>query len=99
MNEAPIILTKQEIQSIIEQAISKVIKIKKPIKKEYLSVKEFAEVFGLHRSSVHEFILKKQIEAIQLKGSSIWRIPISEIEIYKEKSRKQTKKDIFARKF
>lgn len=94
-------ITPSELQEIIEQAISKFKKDVKPekSKRKYLRIREFAEIFGMHKQSIHDLILKKKINAIQMDGTTAWRIPISEVERYEKESGKSTKKNIFTRTF
>ncbi|MDR1474590.1 MAG: helix-turn-helix domain-containing protein [Endomicrobium sp.] len=62
-------------------------------------MKEFAQEFNVTATAVHKWILERKIYAEKLEGTRIWRIPIEEIERYKDKSRKTTKRDIFNRRF
>ncbi|MDR1433859.1 MAG: hypothetical protein LBI93_01705 [Endomicrobium sp.] len=39
-------------------------------------------------------MLERKIYAVKLDGTRIWRIPIEEVEKYKAKSRKTTKKNL-----
>ncbi|MDR1434744.1 helix-turn-helix domain-containing protein [Candidatus Endomicrobiellum devescovinae] len=106
MNER-IELTREEIEQIINSAVEKavlnmkkgnVIEEKKE-KKKYLKTKEFAEIFNVSRVAVHDWIIQKKIDAQRLYGTKIWRIPIEEVEKFKNRSRTMTNKDIFNRKF
>jgi hypothetical protein len=100
--------TSNELQSVIETAVEKAVsklQIKTPLpeekrgKKKLLKIKEFAEEFNVTASAVHKWILERKIYAQKLDGMRIWRIPIEEIEKFKNKSRKTTNKDIFNRSF
>ncbi|MCL1973128.1 MAG: helix-turn-helix domain-containing protein [Endomicrobia bacterium] len=94
-----------ELQAIIERtaqqaAAEAVSKYKKEVKpkrtnRAYLSIKEFAEHFGMKKQTVSKLIKERKIHAIMPLGTTMWRIPISEIENYEKKSRIQTQKDIF----
>jgi excisionase family DNA binding protein len=106
MNET-IQLTRQDLDHIIDSAVEKAIfKIKKGTviddkkeKKQYLKIKEFAEIFNVTRVAVHDWIIQKKIYAERLYGTKIWRIPIEEVDKYKKRSIKETNNDIFKRKF
>ena len=106
MNER-IELTREELEQIINTAVDKaVFKMKKndfsdekKEKKKYLKTKEFAEIFNVSRVAVHDWIIQKKIYGERLYGTKIWRIPIEEVEKYKDRSRKETNKDIFKRNF
>jgi excisionase family DNA binding protein len=92
--------TNEQIQEIIKEALRRFIKDKpKESKHRYVSIKEFATYFGMHKQSISNLIRERKIYAEQMFGTTAWRIPIEEVENYKEKSRKQTKKDIFQRDF
>lgn len=91
-------LTPDQLQKIIEQAVSKFHK-NTLTKKKYVRIREFADHFSLHKQTVHDLILKKKIKAIQMEGTTAWRIPRSEIERYEKESEKSTKKNIFERGF
>jgi excisionase family DNA binding protein len=100
-------LSRSEIEKIIDTAVEKaVLKMKeegnndeKKEAKKYLKIHEFAEIFRVTRVTVHDWIITKKIYAERLYGTRIWRIPIEEVEKYKNKSRKETNNDIFKRKF
>ncbi|MDR2426454.1 MAG: helix-turn-helix domain-containing protein [Endomicrobium sp.] len=66
---------------------------------KYLRIKDFAEIFNLHKQTVSVLIREGKINAVKIYGTTAWRIPIEEVESYKQKSIKQTKKDIFTRDF
>lgn len=68
------------------------------MKPQYLTVKDFAEVFAVTPAAVHKWILQKKIDAIQIAGN-IWRIPIAELENFKDRSRRETNKNVFTRSF
>jgi excisionase family DNA binding protein len=68
-------------------------------KKKLLKIKEFAQEFNVTPATVHKWVLERKIYAEKLNGTRIWRIPIEEIERFKNKSRKTTNKDIFNRSF
>lgn len=92
--------TNEQIQDIIKEALRRFIKDKpKEHKRLYVSIKEFAAYFGMHKQSISNLIRERKIYAEQMFGTTAWRIPIEEVENYKEKSRKTTKKDIFNRSF
>jgi hypothetical protein len=69
------------------------------MKPQYITIKDFAEIFCVTPAAVHKWVLQRKIEAIQLEGTDLWRIPISEIEDYKKRSRIKTNKDVFERNF
>jgi hypothetical protein len=100
--------TSTELQSVIEAAVEKALdklQIKIPLpeekrgKKKLLKIRKFAEEFNVTASAVHKWILERKIYAQKLDGTRIWRIPIEEIEKFKNKSRKTTNKDIFNRSY
>ena len=100
--------TSNELQWVIETAVEKAVSkmwIKSSLgdkekgKKKFVKIKEFAQEFNVTPEAVRKWILQGKIDAIRLTRSDIWRIPIEEVENYKEKSRKQTKRDIFQRGF
>lgn len=69
------------------------------MKKEYATIKEFATKFNVTASAVHKWILEKKIQAIQLDGTNLWRIPITEIDNFEIRSQKSTQENIFNRRF
>jgi excisionase family DNA binding protein len=100
--------TPAELQWIIETAVEKAVnKLRiKPFlanrnngRAKFVKIKEFAQEFNVTPEAVRKWILEGKIEAIRLRGSDIWRIPIEEIEKYKRNSRKATNADIFNRRF
>jgi excisionase family DNA binding protein len=108
MEEQTFNLTMKEIEKIIDTAVERaVLKTKEEgnneenvqRKRKYLKIKEFAEIFNVTRVAVHDWIITKKIYAERLYGTKIWRIPIEEVEKYKDRSRKETNNDIFKRKF
>jgi hypothetical protein len=100
--------TSKELQTLIETAIEKAVS-KMGINlslanrsnrgTKFVKIKEFAQEFNVTAAAVHKWILERKIYAEKLEGTRIWRIPIEEIERYKDKSRKTTKRDIFNRRF
>lgn len=88
------------IKAAVAAGIAKFAEKNKPLKrKKYLSIKEFAEEFGMHKASINNLIKEGKIKAFQAYGTTAWRIPYSEKEEYEKKSWKQTKKNIFTRNF
>jgi excisionase family DNA binding protein len=96
-----ITLTNDQLQAIIERTIAKYKKEVKPKKtnRKYVSIKEFAEYFGMHKQGISKLIRERKIYAEQMYGTTAWRIPVEGIENYKQNSRKQTQKDFFTRNF
>ena len=99
-----ITLSTEQLQQIIDEAVSKAlaryIKEKpKEAKRNYLTIREFAAYFSMHKPSINNLIKEGKIYAFQAYGTTAWRIPKSEIEEYEKKSRKKTKNDIFTRNF
>jgi excisionase family DNA binding protein len=100
--------TPDELQTVIETAVEKAVnKLQiKPFlanrnngRVKFVKIKDFAQEFNVTPEAVRKWILEGKIEAIRLRGSDIWRIPIEEIEKYKRNSRRATNKDIFNRSF
>jgi excisionase family DNA binding protein len=92
-------LSRQEIEQIINTAVEKAttkIKKEKPNeKKKYLKMSEFAKEFNVGKTTVFYWILNRKIYAEQLDGTRMWRIPEEEVENFRERSRKYTKKEVF----
>ncbi|MDR1245368.1 MAG: helix-turn-helix domain-containing protein [Endomicrobium sp.] len=99
--EERISLTKGEIERMIDAAIEKaVLKTRKEAKeegkeekKEYVKIKDFAKVFGMTWTGVYNLIANKKVKAVRLLGARSWRIPVEEIENYRNKTQRVTQKD------
>ncbi|MDR3113192.1 MAG: helix-turn-helix domain-containing protein [Endomicrobium sp.] len=97
-----ITLTRSELHDIIDQTISKYIEKAQPKKRgrrKYISIREFAEHFSMHKASINNLIKEGKIKAFQAFGTTAWRINASEIERYEKESIKKTKNDVFVRNF
>jgi excisionase family DNA binding protein len=98
--EERIELSRQEIEKIIDTAVEKaVLKTKKEAssqqkkeKKNYLKMSEFAKEFNVGKTTVFYWILNRRIYAEQIEGTRMWRIPVEEVENFKERNRKSTNK-------
>jgi len=102
--------TSKELETVIETAVEKAVnrmelKIKNFLEQrtlaerskgraKFVKIKEFAQEFNITAAAVHKWILERKIYAAKLDGTRIWRIPIEEVEKYKAKSRKTTKKTL-----
>jgi hypothetical protein len=99
MNET-IELSRREIEKIIDSAVEKaMLKTKKETssqqkkeKKNYLRMSEFAKEFNVGTSIVFYWILNRKIYVEQIEGTRMWRIPVEEVEKFKERNRKNTNK-------
>ena len=68
-------------------------------KKKYIRIKDFAEEFSFPKQTVSNLIRRRIIYAEKMPGTKLWRIPIEEVEKYRNRARKQTQNDIFTRNF
>jgi hypothetical protein len=63
-------------------------------KQKYIRIKDFVEIFCLHKQSVSMLIKQRKVYAEKMYGTTAWRIPIEEVERYQKNSRSQTQKGI-----
>jgi excisionase family DNA binding protein len=58
----------------------------KTMDRKYVSLREFANYFNINKQTVSSLIKRGKIKAMMMYGTTMWRIPVEEIEVYKQNS-------------
>jgi excisionase family DNA binding protein len=59
----------------------------KTMNSKYVSIRHFAEHFGINKQTVSSLIKRGKIKAMMMYGTTMWRIAVEEIEVYKQNSK------------